>query len=321
MKNEEKRELSEEEQAELDAIVNETEEEDIDLDESSDMDDEEDMDDEDEDEEDMEEEDASSDKEKLKEEMVSDLLETFLVTKDRFVSEDVITGLTEDVDMDDETKNKTLSIFRAAVIEEANSAIREMAEKVSEYTLESIEDSQKSIKEEYNTHLDSYLHHVANDWLKENEIAVETGLKVEMAEKLFGGIKSVMEDVNMEVDTLDVDLVNEQRKEIEGLLEELNEAKKEVYSLRESDTKVKREEIIDSVCEGAADSIKDRISSICENIEYDEKFEERVNYLLDNMMVVESAEQDDTPLAEEKKNDVPAKKSFKLLDMSNTRLK
>jgi Mg/Co/Ni transporter MgtE len=113
----------------------------------------------------------------------------------------------EGMDLSEEFKNKVTLVFEAAVNEAATTKANAMAE---EYAAKVDQEMQESVDSTVNTiieNLDSYLDYVVEEWMKENELAIEAGIKVEMAESLMNGLKELFEEHNIEVDDETVDVV------------------------------------------------------------------------------------------------------------------
>ena len=131
--------------------------------------------------------------------------------------EESIQAMFEGVDLSEEFKSKVTLVFEAAVHEAATAkaevVIAEKTEALEVEMKESVDTAVEKIVE----NLDSYLDYVVEEWMKENELAIETGVKVEMAESLMTGLKGLFEEHNIEVDDETIDVVAGLEEEVQEL--------------------------------------------------------------------------------------------------------
>ena len=130
-------------------------------------------------------------------------------------------------------------------------------------------DAQAEIEEELTAKVDQYTTYVAEQWLKENEVAVESSIKVELAESLLGGLKSLIEDHNIAVDDEKIDLVSEAQasnEEIEARLDEETNAR---LNLEKEIEELRKERSIQAAGETLTVVQQEKLQSMAEGIEYD----------------------------------------------------
>ena len=243
---------------------------------------EEEMEDEDEDEEEMEEA-YSSKKMKKEEEDMDDededdeeeMEESF---EDRLsnidVSEDV-SSLIAGEELSEEFKEKTHTIFEAAI----KSKLRSEVARLEEEKEIAIEEEVESFKSELTEKVDSYLSYAINEWMEENKLAIERGLKSELAEDFISGLKGLFEEHYIDVPNEKYDVMEEQSEKIDELENKLNESFEKNIELSKAVSKLVREKIIKESAEGLTDTESDKFFSLAEEIEFidEESFVEKLD--------------------------------------------
>lgn len=167
-------------------------------------------------------------------------------------------------DLTDEFKTKAATIFEAAI----KSKVKEIEEEMeTDYTNKFEQESAKA-KAELTEKVDSYLSYVVEEWMKENEIALERGIKGEIAEDFINGLKKLFEDHYIDVPDEKYNVLEDQADKIEKLEKDLNEQiQKNVDLNKEVGTKTK-DEIKSKVSEDLADTSKEKFAKLAEEIEY-----------------------------------------------------
>jgi len=190
------------------------------------------------------------------------------------LSDDVKALVSSDADLSEEFKEKAATIFEAAV----KTRIKEQTKIIEAQYEKKLASETDTVKEAMVEKVDSYLNYVVEEWMKENELAVERGIRTEIAEDFITGLKGLFKEHYIDVpeekyDVLD-DLTN-QVKELEG---KLNEQIEKNVNLSKDVSESKRAELIASVSEDLADTEKEKFGSMAENVEYDsaEKFQEKL---------------------------------------------
>ena len=190
------------------------------------------------------------------------------------LSDDVKALVSSDADLSEEFKDKAATIFEAAV----KTRIKEQTKIIEAQYEKKLASETETVKEAMVEKVDSYLNYVVEEWMKENELAVERGIRTEIAEDFITGLKGLFKehyiDVPEEKYNVLEDLTN-QVKELEG---KLNEQIEKNVNLSKDVSESNREKLIDQVSEDLADTEKEKFSSMAENVEYDsaEKFQEKL---------------------------------------------
>lgn len=205
-------------------------------------------------------------------------------------------GLTE------EFRQKAETIFEAAVtsrIKEEVARITEALEAQYEAKLE--EEIEKTV-EGLVEHVDGYLNLMVEQWMENNEVALESGMKSDILESFVGGLKSLFEQHYIEVPEEKFDLVGEMETEIETLKAKLDEAFATNVELNKALNESTRESIVAEACEGLSDIEAEKLQTLAEEISFEdsESFAQKMQTIRENYFVKKAAKVE-TPsiLAEE----------------------
>ena len=185
-----------------------------------------------------------------------------------------IDALVGDADLSEEFKQKAATIFEAAI----NSKVKAEQERLqSEYDTKFEEEISKS-KSELTEKVDSYLNYVVEEWMKENKLALERGIKGEIAEDFISGLKKLFEDHYIDVPDEKYDVLEDQAGKIEDLEKKLNEEIEKNVEMNKVNGTYKRQEIIDEHSKDLADTAKEKFDSLVEGVEYssEEDFAQKV---------------------------------------------
>ena len=184
-----------------------------------------------------------------------------------------VDALLEGEDFSDEFKTKAETIFEAAV----SSRISEVKETLEEQKTQAIEEA----KEDMVDKIDSYLTYVTEEWKKENQLAIERGLKGEIAEDFITGLKSLFEDLYIDVPNEKYDILEAQTKEIEELKAKVNDLMEQDKSAKNRVGELVRESLISEVSKDLAETEKEKFHSLTADVEFsgEESFKEKLSTL------------------------------------------
>mgnify|MGYP001410381610 CR=1 FL=1 len=184
-----------------------------------------------------------------------------------------VDALLEGEDFSDEFKTKAETIFEAAV----SSRISEVKEALEEEKTQAIEEA----KEDMVDKIDSYLTYVTEEWKKENQLAIERGLKGEIAEDFITGLKSLFEDHYIDVPNEKYDILEAQTKEIEELKAKVNDLMEQDKSAKNKVGELVRESLISEVSKDLAETEKEKFHSLTADVEFsgEESFKEKLSTL------------------------------------------
>lgn len=167
-------------------------------------------------------------------------------------------GLTEDF------KDKAATIFEAAF----TSKIRETTEKLEEeYQVQLVEETD-AIRADLVEKVDSYLDYAVNEWVKDNEVAIDSGLRTEITEDFMGALKTLFTEHYIEVPESKVDLFDTLEKESSKLSNELQESKSEIETLKEQIESLNREKVLAEASEDLTTTQAVKLASLVEGIEF-----------------------------------------------------
>ena len=193
------------------------------------------------------------------------------------VSEHVDALMNNEGDLSEEFKRKAATVFEAAV----KSKIRdEVARLENEYKSE-LDESIKTTKEELSEKVDTYLNYVVEEWMKENELAIERGLKGEIAEDFISGLKTLFEDHYVDIPDEKYDVLEAQSEKITELEKKLNEEMGKVIDLKNSNSTLVREQVISETTSDLTDTEIEKFKSLTEDVEFTdgESFREKLDTL------------------------------------------
>jgi hypothetical protein len=195
------------------------------------------------------------------------------------VKEDVA-ALVEGEDLSEEFKEKAATIFEAAV----KSKIRSEIERIEGDNNTAREQEMDTFKDELTEKVDTYLNYVVDEWTKENELAIERGLKGEIAEDFISGLKQLFEDHYIDVPDEKYDVLEAQSEKISELEEKLNETIQKNVELSDTKTTLVREQVISEVSEDLADTEIEKFKELTKDVEFDNEvsFREKLDTLKEN---------------------------------------
>ena len=167
-------------------------------------------------------------------------------------------------DLSEEFKTKAATVFESAV----NSKVKEIAETMDADYNNKLEQESAKAKEELTEKVDSYLSYVVEEWMKENEIALERGIKGEIAEDFITGLKKLFSEHYIDVPDEKYDVLEAQATKIEDLEKKLNEQIEKNVELNKDNADKTRNEVMAEVANDLADTQKEKFAKLAEEIEY-----------------------------------------------------
>lgn len=177
-----------------------------------------------------------------------------------------IATIFEGMDLSEEFTSRVTLVFEAAVNEaataKANQIIAEQTATLEEEMQESVDSAVEKIVE----NLDSYLDYVVEEWMKENELAIETGIKVEMAESLMDGLKTLFEEHNIDVTDETIDVVAGLEEEVEQLKDIANTAINENVELQKQVASLEAGKVFDEMTEDLTITQRERLKVLSEKL-------------------------------------------------------
>jgi outer membrane protein OmpA-like peptidoglycan-associated protein len=223
---------------------------------------------------------ADAMKSMTKEEIESgeEVLEEDQVSTDEVVAEVEEYDIDEDVnallggeELSEEFREKAKTIFEAAL----TSKVKEIQETLETQYAEALAEEAQAQKAELQERVDSYLEYVAQEWMSENQLAIEHGLKTEMTESFLGGMKSLFEEHYVTIPEDKYDVLESMVEKLDDMETKLNEQIEKNISLNGRLAESVADGILDSVSEGLASTQKEKLASLAESVEFESEEEYR----------------------------------------------
>mgnify|MGYP003119884937 CR=1 FL=1 len=191
-----------------------------------------------------------------------------------------VDALVGDSDLSEEFKQKAATIFEAAIKAKVKAESQRLE---GEYETK-LQENTESHKAELVEKVDSYLNYVVEEWMQENKIAIERGIKGEIAEDFIGGLKKLFEDHYIDVPDEKYNVLEDQASKIEDLEKKLNEEIEKNVELNKSNGELKKEEIIAKSSEDLTDVETEKFNKLAEEVEYsnEEDFTSKVKTIKDS---------------------------------------
>lgn len=217
----------------------------------------------------------------------------------------------EDVDallsgenLSEDFKQKAATIFEAAVLARAEEVIVEAEQQM----MEQFEEAVEQIKEDLASKVDDYLNYMVEEWIKENEIAIEKGLRAEIVEDFIEGLRNLFAEHYIDIPAEKVDVVEELTNKVEELESALNEQIKSAVEMKKEINEHKKYEAIYAACEGLTQTQVEKLKSLAEGVEFttEEEFGGKLetlkeSYFKNPVKSADSSALDDEVLIEEDK--------------------
>ena len=211
---------------------------------------------------------------------------------------DDINALFGDEELSEEFKEKATTIFEAAVISKINESLEEMSEMFE--TATALEEDE--VKAEMVEKLESSLDYVVNEWMDNNRLAVENGIRTEIAEEFMGGLKTLFEQSYIEMPEEKVDVLGELSDRVDSLEEELNKELQKNIDLSTEIETLHRNSAIADVSQDLTVAQSEKLKGLAEGVDFvsEEDFKEKIEMLKDTYFTdIEEEAQNETIFDEE----------------------
>ena len=222
----------------------------------------------------METEKEPTDEEKAKSEAVEKRV------KEIDVKEHVDALMNGEGDLSEEFKRKAATVFEAAV----KSKVRDEVSRIEDDYRKDLDENINANKDELTTKVDTYLNYVCEEWTKENELAIERGLKGEIAEDFISGLKQLFEDHYIDVPNEKYDVLEAQSEKISQLEAKLNEAIEKNVSMKTDNAQLVREQVISEMSSDLAETEIEKFKSLTEDVDFEDEdsYKEKLETLKEN---------------------------------------
>ena len=196
------------------------------------------------------------------------------------MKEDVDALFADDSTISEDFKTKAATIFEARVMDRVGQIQEELEGQYAAMLEEAVED----IKNELTEKVDDYLSYVVEQWIDQNEIAIESGLRAELTEEFIAGLRNLFAEHYIDVPTEKVDLVDELATKVEELEGKLNEEIERGIELKKSLVESHKQEITHAVCEGLTATQVEKIKSLAESVDFstEEEYKEKLETIREN---------------------------------------
>ena len=215
-----------------------------------------------------------------------------------------ISALLSGENLSEEFVSRASTIFEAAVISRTESILEDIQEELVQQFEEAVEE----VKEELASKVDDYMNYMAEEWMKENALAVEKGLRAEIVEDFIKGLHDLFVEHYIDIPEEKVDVVEELTGRVEELEESLNEQIASAIAMKKELNEHKKLEAIHAVCEGLTQTQVEKMKSLAESIEFttEEEFADKVvaireSYFESNVKPADSSALNEEIVVEEDK--------------------
>lgn len=201
---------------------------------------------------------------------------------------DDIDALVSDEDLSEDFKSKAKTIFEAAV----SAKVKELSVEKEAQLEEELNTKVEEIKDDLTEKVDSYLNYVSENWVEENELAIERGLKSELTEDFINGLKRLFEEHYVEVPEDKFDVVEELANRLDEMEDKLNEEVANNITAQQDIEELQREKIISEATSDLADTQVEKLKALSEDVDFEsvENFVEKVSTLKESYFGIEKVE-------------------------------
>ena len=213
-----------------------------------------------EEEEDDEDEEEEMESKKVAKESIDQVVDSLDVSDD-------VNALVDGEELSEEFKTKAATIFETAV----KSKVRAELERIQEDNDKVMEDMAESTMNDLVEKVDDYMNYVVEQWMEDNQLAIERGLKGEIAEDFISGLKNLFEDHYIDVPDEKYDILEANLTKIEELEEKLNKQIEENIQLKKAKGELVKESMIADVADGMTDTETEKFQSLVEDVEFSDE--------------------------------------------------
>ncbi len=237
------------------------------------------------------------------------------------VEDDVEALLNGEEDISEEFKKKTTTIFEAAVREKVETEVDRLEKEYEQSVAEEV----NGIRDDLVEKIDSYLDYVVEEWLKDNEVAIESGIRSEVTEEFISGLKRLFEEHYIDIPEDKVDVLSDLTKENEDLKEQVNNEINKNIELKKEKDSVSASEIFNDVVDGLADTEIEKMKSLGEGIEFEDEdsYREAISTLRENYFPKTRVAEEEVVEVEESPEDElngPMATYYKAINRFNTQV-
>ena len=249
---------------------------------------------------------AMKEEEELHDEVIVEDSEEEVVSLKEKMKEDIDALFSDDETISEEFKNKASTIFEARVLDRVSQIQEEMEVEYAGMLEEAVE----SIKADLTEKVDDYLNYVVEQWMEENQIAIQSGLRSEITEEFIVGLRNLFAEHYIDVPEDKVDLVDELAGKVEELEDQLDEEIKTNIEYRKAILESVKRETVYEVCKGLTETQVEKMKSLAESVDFstEEELVEKLETIRENYFPSNFKKADETQLHEQVNDDSDDKK-------------
>jgi hypothetical protein len=238
-------------------------------------------------------EEVEVDEEILEEEQVEETVAEAEEVEDGIDIEEDVNALLGGEELSEEFREKAKVIFEAAL----NSKIKEIQETLEAQYEQKLEEEKEGLKDTLTERVDAYLEYVCEEWMTENELAVEAGLKTEMTESFLSGMKGLFEEHYVTIPEEKYDVLESMVEKLDEMETKLNEQIDKNIGLNKRLAESTAGSVLDQVSEGLAQTQKEKLASLAESVEFEseEEYREKLETLKESYFSRTPAAKASTP--------------------------
>lgn len=181
--------------------------------------------------------------------------------------EESIQQIIEGMDLSEEFKNRISVVFEAAVNESVKARVQKIEEELNEKLETDLAEAVEEKVSDLVENLDSYLDYIVGQWMQENEVAIEAGIKVEMAESFMDGLKNLFTEHNVDIDDEAFDVISDMENSIQRMENESNEIVNENIELKQQIAALKCERAFDEATSDLTVTQRERLRTLSETLD------------------------------------------------------
>ena len=196
------------------------------------------------------------------------------------MKEDIDSLFGDDSTISEDFKSKAATIFEARVLDR----VTQIEEELEAQYAGMLEEAVEQIKTDLTEKVDDYLNYVVEQWMEENQLAIESGLRAELAEEFIAGLRNLFAEHYVDVPAEKVDLVDELATKVEELESKLNEEMERNIEFSKALVESHKAEVTRQVCEGLTTTQFEKIKSLAESVDYstEEEYKEKIETIREN---------------------------------------
>lgn len=218
-----------------------------------------------------------------------------IIEEETLFEDDIKNLFADEEHLSEEFKTKAAGLFEAVVTARVTAEVEEIQKELADEA--SI--AQETFKEEMVQKIDSYLNYIAENWMKENELAIEKGLKSEITESFIGSLKEVFAEHYIEIPEEKYDVLGEMQSEIDSLKSKLDESTEEKIGLVEAKKELEKAAAVKEATADLTVTEQEKFAKLVEDVEFDGDYAEKLSVIKENYFPAQAASDEDKLIDDE----------------------